>query len=118
MPRGRQSEARDKTTLNRLKMYKTRTKRDRDGNVVWEAFKSKDTSHQARIQPDKRWFGMTRTVEQNELEKFRDAMEKQKNKPGSYVLKASKVPYSLLEDKKKVTPFQSSLNYSQLFTGL
>lgn len=102
MPRGKQVDARDKSTINRLKMYKTRKKRDRKGKVIYEAFKSKDTSHQARIQPDKRWFGMTRTVEQNELEKFREEIQKQKNTPGLYLLKASKIPLSLLEDVKMV----------------
>lgn len=108
MPKGKQSDARSRTTQNRLKMYDTRAKRDKKGKVVWEAFKSKDESHQARIQPDRRWFGSTRTVDQDELSRFRDEMAKQKSSPATYVLKPGKVPFSLLNDVKQVRPYAKS----------
>lgn len=102
MPKGNQGAARSKATENRLKMYDTRAKRDKKGKIMYEAFKSKDVSHEARIQPDPRWFGSTRTVNQEELSRFRDEVGKKLNSPATYVLKPGKVPFSLLKDVKPV----------------
>jgi len=83
-------------------MYDTKAKRDKKGKVIYEAFQSKDVSHEARIQPDRRWFGGTRTVDQDELSRFREEMGKKLNHPATYVLKPGKVPFSLLKDAKPV----------------
>lgn len=53
----RKGLTKDKSTVNRLKMYNQRVQRDRDGKVTYQAFQSRDTSHQARIEPNRRWFG-------------------------------------------------------------
>eukprot|EP01122_Echinamoeba_exundans_P010418 TRINITY_DN38_c0_g1_i1.p1 TRINITY_DN38_c0_g1~~TRINITY_DN38_c0_g1_i1.p1 ORF type:complete len:696 (+),score=216.72 TRINITY_DN38_c0_g1_i1:113-2089(+) len=82
-------------------MYNQRAKRDEDGKILFEAYQSKDKSHQARIQPDRRWFGPTRTVQQHELQQFRDELEKQRKDPNVYILKQAKLPMSLLRDPQK-----------------
>ena len=123
MPKERRKlETRSATTEKRLDMYNTRAKRDKQGKVLWEAYQSKDKSHQARIQPDRRWFGGSRTVTQNEMTKFRDEIEKQKTASNTYILKSSKLPMSLLKDSTKVCDLLIVRNSSlgtqgQYFTG-
>ena len=48
--------ARSAATVRRLKMYKTRPKRDRSGKVLRNDFQSKELPN-TRIEPDRRWFG-------------------------------------------------------------
>lgn len=102
MPRNKMVDQRTETTKRRLEMYKQRAKRDEDGKILFEAYQSKDKSHQARIQPDRRWFGPTQTVQQHELTQFREELEKQRKDPNVYILKQAKLPMSLLRDPKKV----------------
>ncbi len=52
----------------------------------------------ARIAPDRRWFGNTRTVSQTELEKFRDEMSTQAADPLSVILRRKKIPMALLKE--------------------
>ena len=48
--------SRSAATVRRLKMYKTRPKRDRAGKVLRNDFQSKELPN-TRIVPDRRWFG-------------------------------------------------------------
>jgi len=58
----------DKATVNRLKMYNGGApKRNRDGKIISQAFKSKDTSHEARIEPNRKWFGPGMPSPHNDL---------------------------------------------------
>jgi len=62
------SQFRTKATINRLNMYKAKPD--------LEKMKKRPTDPQAgRIQPDRRWFGNVRTVDQKELEKYRRKLE-------------------------------------------
>jgi len=64
------SQFRTKGTINRLNMY--REKPD------LAKMKQRPTDPAAgRIQPDRRWFGNVRTVDQKELEKYRRKLEEQ-----------------------------------------
>jgi len=92
---------RDRRTMKRLAMYNTKPIRDKKGKVLYEAFKSKDTSHQARIEPNRKWFGPVHTVTQTQLSTFREELKKQQSQPNTYLLKAARVPYSLLRDSTK-----------------
>jgi nuclear GTP-binding protein len=56
----------------------------------------------ARIAPDRRWFGNTRTITQNELEKFKEEMTTKEADPYSVILRRKKIPMALLQDSKKV----------------
>lgn len=55
--KSKSKDARTGATVRRLKMYKTRPKRDSKGKVLRNDFQSKELPD-TRIQPDRRWFGM------------------------------------------------------------
>jgi nuclear GTP-binding protein len=93
---------RDKATINRLAMYKQTAVRDRDGHFLGGVLMSKKHDERIkRIQPDRRWFGNTRTVGQQDLTKFRDEMTEHVNDPYTMVIRQSKLPLALLGDPYK-----------------
>ena len=54
-----------------------------------------------RINPDRRWFGNVRTVDQKELEKYRRKLEEQQANKGSGVsllIRNKKLPLNLVKD--------------------
>ena len=54
-----------------------------------------------KIQPDRRWFGNVRTVDQKELENYRRRLEEDQQRKGSGVsvlVKNKKLPLSLVKD--------------------
>ena len=55
----------------------------------------------ARVQPDRRWFGNTRVVGQEALQKFQANLGKVLQDPFQVVLKKSKLPVTLLREKAK-----------------
>ena len=62
------SQFRTKSTINRLNMYKAKPDFDK--------MKKAPTDPQAgRVNPDRRWFGNVRTVDQKDLEKYRQKLE-------------------------------------------
>ena len=70
---------RDKTTINRLRMYKNGAPvRNKHGKVIGGTLMSKDRTGDkpmatmARIAPDRRWFGNTRVIAPQALDKFRE----------------------------------------------
>ncbi|XP_022993572.1 nuclear/nucleolar GTPase 2 [Cucurbita maxima] len=92
--------ARSAATVRRLKMYNTRPKRDRKGKVLKHELQSKELPD-TRIQPDRRWFGNTRVVNQKELEFFREELQKRMSSSYNVILKEKKLPLSLLNDHQK-----------------
>ncbi|KAI3710511.1 hypothetical protein L2E82_40294 [Cichorium intybus] len=66
--------ARTSATVRRLKMFKTRPKRDAKGTILKDDLQSKELLS-TRIQPDRRCFGNTRVVNQKELEFFREELQ-------------------------------------------
>ena len=52
----------------------------------------------ARVAPNRKWFGNTRVIGQDELTKFRDAMTTVANDPYQYVMRQNKLPMSLIKD--------------------
>jgi nuclear GTP-binding protein len=106
---------RTESTKKRLEMYKQRPKRDKKGRIIYQEYKSKDTSHEARIQPDRRWFGPTRTVPQHELQSFREEMDKAQKDPNQYLMKPAKIPFSLLKDNQKVRGLRSAAVFPNNF---
>ncbi|CDI75180.1 nucleolar GTP-binding protein NOG2, putative [Eimeria praecox] len=53
----------------------------------------------ARIQPDRRWFGNTRVIDQQKLAAFREDIQKASADPYTVVLKRSKLPMTLIKDR-------------------
>ncbi|KAJ6841096.1 nuclear/nucleolar GTPase 2-like [Iris pallida] len=92
--------ARSAATVRRLKMYNVRPKRDRKGKVLKHDLQSKDLPN-TRIEPDRRWFGNTRVVNQKELEFFREELQSKLSSNYNVILKERKLPLSLLNDHQK-----------------
>ena len=100
---------RSKSTIMRLNMYKRGNPvRNADGKILGGTLMmgnkagGKDIPNSARIAPDRRWFGNTRTISQNELEKFKDEMTTKAADPYSIILRRKKIPMALLQDSQKV----------------
>lgn len=103
---------RDRATIRRLMMYKGgKAIRNKDGKVIKPAVHQSWNSSgtRARVAPNQKWFGNTRTVTQDNLQKFQTELRKVVNDPTQVVLKPSKLPITLLSDKAK-TPQVPVLN--------
>lgn len=97
---GGSADSRSAATVRRLKMYNVRPKRDSKGTILKHEYQSKDLPS-TRIQPDRRWFGNTRVVNQKELEFFREELESRMSSNYNVILKEKKLPMSLLNDLPK-----------------
>jgi nuclear GTP-binding protein len=100
---------RSKSTIMRLNMYRRGNPvRNADGKIVGGTLlmKNKSGGHDmptvARIAPDRRWFGNTRTISQTDLENFREEMTVKAADPYSVILRRQKIPMALLKDSEKV----------------
>ncbi|KAL1467812.1 hypothetical protein MTO96_041904 [Rhipicephalus appendiculatus] len=95
---------RDKSTIKRLLMYKnSKPYRDRKGKIVKAApYQSWVTSGTvARVAPNPKWFGNTRTVSQGALQQFQVELGQAMRDPYQVVMRQSKLPVSLLNEKAK-----------------
>ena len=94
---------RSRGTINRLNMYKSggRAIRNRDGKIVKPAeFQSQLKSGAvARVEPNRKWFGNTRVIGQEALQKFQKELGNAVKDPFKVVLRTSKLPLSLLDAK-------------------
>jgi nuclear GTP-binding protein len=80
-------------------MYNSKPQRDRTGKVTSGQFMSKETAPGAgRVMADRRWFGNTRVIGQNELETFREELGRARDNPYQVVLNEKKLPTSLLTE--------------------
>jgi nuclear GTP-binding protein len=100
---------RSKSTIKRLNMYKGgQPIRDKDGKVTGGSLMMSNKAggieigNVARIAPDRRWFGNTRTMSQTELDKFREEMTTKAADPYSVILHRKKIPMALLQDSTKI----------------
>ncbi|XP_067032799.1 uncharacterized protein [Acropora muricata] len=97
------SKMRDKSTINRIKMYKSGGKviRNKKGKILKPApFQKPAISGEvARVAPNRKWFGNTRVISQKALQTFQDEMGKIIKDPYKVVMKQNKLPLSLLNDK-------------------
>lgn len=67
------AKPRDKATIKRLQMYRNfKAKRNKSGKIIRAApFQSTLKSGSvARVEPNQKWFGNTKTITQNSLQKF------------------------------------------------
>ena len=88
------SRFRDRATIKRLNMYNEKPDAAK--------MKKRPTDPTAgRVNPDRKWFGNVRTVDQKELDKYRRTLEEGQTKKGSgfsVLLKGKKLPLSLVKD--------------------
>ena len=87
---------RDRATVKRLLMYREKAPEKR--------IRPESTMRQAKVAPNRKWFGNTRVIGQKELSQFRDEIENKVNDPYTVILKGKKLPMSLLTDAAKSKP--------------
>ena len=96
---------RDKSTIKRLQMYKYGGKaiRNKGGKIIQPApFQNRAKSGEmGRVEPNRKWFGNTRVIAQNSLQKFQEEMGQISNDPYKVVMRRSKLPVSLLQERRK-----------------
>ncbi|CAG5085487.1 Oidioi.mRNA.OKI2018_I69.PAR.g10907.t1.cds [Oikopleura dioica] len=115
---------RSRGTINRLNMYKSggRAIRNRDGKIVKPAeFQSQLKSGAvARVEPNRKWFGNTRVIGQEALQKFQKELGNAVKDPFKVVLRTSKLPLSLLDAKpmagKEKVHILDTEPYSEVFS--
>ena len=96
---------RSKATIQRLNMYRSKVKRDKSGSIVKGGLAvgaSVAKMLPARVEPDRRWFGNTRVVGQQELQEFKQAIDRSSRDPYAVLLKRHKLPMGLLAAGGKV----------------
>ncbi|KRX57905.1 Nucleolar GTP-binding protein 2 [Trichinella sp. T9] len=95
---------RSRATVRRLLMYKNfKAKRDRYGKIIREApfQKTLSSGSVARVEPNRRWFGNTKVIGQDALQKFQENLNKVRKDPYLYVMRQTKLPVTLLNEKAK-----------------
>ncbi|XP_043573809.1 nucleolar GTP-binding protein 2 [Chiloscyllium plagiosum] len=94
---------RDRATIKRLNMYRQKERRNKAGKVIRPLqFQSKVSSGTtARVEPNIKWFANTRVINQSLLQKFQDEMGNVMKDPYRVVMKQTKLPMSLLNDRIK-----------------
>ncbi|XP_076470982.1 nucleolar GTP-binding protein 2-like [Babylonia areolata] len=119
--KGTGQNMRDKSTIKRLQMYRGgKPKRNRAGKIVKAAaFQSTlPSGSQARVEPNRKWFGNTRTIKSSALQEFQEEMEKVKKDPYKVVMRLTKQPITLLNPVSKNVQGQhilDTMSFSQCF---
>ncbi|KAM5179509.1 nucleolar GTP-binding protein 2 [Mantella aurantiaca] len=94
---------RDRATIKRLNMYRQKERCNNRGKVIkpLQYQSSVPSGTVARVEPNIKWFGNTRVIKQSSLQKFQEEMEVVMKDPYKVVMKQTKLPMSLLYDRKK-----------------
>ncbi|XP_041987058.1 nucleolar GTP-binding protein 2 isoform X1 [Aricia agestis] len=95
---------RTKGTIKRLQMYRNfKAKRDKTGKILTPApFQGwLPSGTQARVEPNQKWFGNSRVISQNALQKFQDEFGAAIKNPYHVVMKPTNLPITLLNEKAK-----------------
>lgn len=98
------SKPRTKATIKRLQMYRNfKAKRDRHGKIITPApFQGwVNSGTVSRVEPSPKWFGNSRVISQNALQKFQTEMGKALRNPYEVVMKPTNLPISLLNESAK-----------------
>ncbi|XP_012153822.1 nucleostemin 2 [Megachile rotundata] len=96
------AKVRSKATIKRLQMYRNqKPKRDRTGKIISPApFQGwQPSGTMSRIEPSHRWFGNSRVISQNALQKFQDELGKAMKDPYNVIMKPTQMPVTLLQQK-------------------
>jgi len=91
---------RDRATIKRLKIYSTKPIRDKSGKIIKYDLQSKEVPD-ARVAPNRRWFGNTRVVSQQALEQFRSEIKTSMKNPYTFLMQQHKIPFGLVNDNEK-----------------
>ncbi|AJT05920.1 Nog2p [Saccharomyces cerevisiae YJM451] len=91
---------RDSKRVKFLNMYTSGKEiRNKKGNLIRAASFQDSTIPDARVQPDRRWFGNTRVISQDALQHFRSALGETQKDTYQVLLRRNKLPMSLLEEE-------------------
>ncbi|XP_050479110.1 uncharacterized protein LOC126868018 [Bombus huntii] len=96
------AKVRTKATIKRLQMYRNqKPKRDRKGHIISPApFQGwKPSGTMSRVEPSQRWFGNSRVISQNALQKFQSELGKAMKDPYNVIMKSTQLPITLLQQK-------------------
>lgn len=75
-----------------------KAQRNAEGKITKAAsYQSRDVP-QARVEPNRKWFGNTRVISQGALDSFRQAVAEREQDPYQVLLKTNKLPMSLIRD--------------------
>jgi len=98
------AKPRDKSTIKRLQMYRNfKAKRNRKGEIISPApFQGRlPSGTMARVEPNPKWFGNSRVITQNALQKFQEDLGVVMKDPYQVIMKPTKLPITLLNEKAK-----------------
>lgn len=98
------AKPRTKGTIKRLQMYRNfKAKRDKTGKILTPApFQGwLPSGTQARVEPNQKWFGNSRVISQNALQKFQDEFGAAVKNPYQVIMKPTNLPVTLLNEKAK-----------------
>lgn len=91
---------RDAKKVKHLQMYKKgRAVRNAKGEIIRAADLQSTEAPNARVDPNRKWFGNTRVIAQDALSHFRQAMGEKKLDTYQVLLRRNKLPMSLLDEK-------------------
>lgn len=96
------ARARTKSTIKRLQMYRnSKPKRNRVGKIISPApFQGWHASGTvSRVEPNQKWFGNTRVISQNALQKFQSELGTAMKDPYQVIMKQTRLPVTLLQQK-------------------
>uniref|UniRef100_A0A6V7LAN1 Nucleolar GTP-binding protein 2 n=1 Tax=Bracon brevicornis TaxID=1563983 RepID=A0A6V7LAN1_9HYME len=96
------AKVRTKATIKRLQMYRCqKAKRDKTGKILTPApFQGwLPSGTMSRVEPSQRWFGNSRVISQNALQKFQNELGAAMKNPYEVVMKPTQLPVTLLEQK-------------------
>lgn len=96
------AKVRTKATIKRLQMYRNqKPKRNRVGKIIspapFQGWHSSGTM--SRVEPSQRWFGNSRVISQNALQKFQTELGAAIKDPYKVVMKPTQLPVTLLQQK-------------------
>ncbi|KAK9882500.1 hypothetical protein WA026_021847 [Henosepilachna vigintioctopunctata] len=98
------AKVRTKGTIKRLQMYRNfKAKRDKTGKILTPApFQGwLKSGAVARVEPNQKWFGNSRIISQNALQKFQTELGAAVKNPYQVVMKPTTLPITLLNEKAK-----------------
>lgn len=96
------AKVRTKATIKRLQMYRNqKPKRDRKGHIISPApFQGwQPSGTMSRVEPSQKWFGNSRVISQNALQKFQNELGKAMKDPYNIIMKPTQLPITLLQQK-------------------
>lgn len=97
-------KVRTKGTIKRLQMYRNfKAKRDKTGKILTPApFQGwLNSGSIARVEPNQKWFGNSRIISQNALQKFQTEMGEVMKNPYKVIMKPTNLPVTLLNEVAK-----------------